>query len=96
MERSCTLSDWIVYWYIALLARPPKRRSCTAWRNAEATGRRINCGRRRSMIRAALILRCPQRLERNEDGAGIGGPTAAGKCNHIRDGRIVLDHAPIC
>src|ERR1039458_2729347 len=62
LERSCTVSDWIVYWYIALLDRPPMRRSWTGWRNAEATGRRFNWGRRRLMISAALTLRCASGL----------------------------------
>ena len=37
-----------------------------------------------------------QRLKRDIDEAVIGGPTAAGKRNHICDGRIILDHATIC
>src|SRR5580658_8142399 len=33
------------------------RKSCEAWRKAEATGRRFNCGRSRLMISGAPILR---------------------------------------
>src|SRR5208282_3741470 len=39
---------------------------------------------------ADLALR--QRLERNVEGAAIGGPAPAGERNHIRDGWIILDY----
>ena len=38
VDRSWTLSAWMVYWYIALLDRPPMRRSCTGWRKSDAPG----------------------------------------------------------
>ena len=49
-SSSRTSSPWSVYWYCAALARPPMRRSCTAWRKSVAPGTWASFGRSRAMI----------------------------------------------
>src|ERR1035437_782590 len=96
LERSCTVSDWIVYWYIALLDRPPMRRSWTGWRNAEATGRRFNWGRRRLMISAALTLRSASGLiAMNMEPLLVAPPPPVNAITFSTAGSFLIT-APIC
>ena len=83
-----------MYWYIALLARPPKRRSCDGLEERGSHRQAHQLGAQAVDDPGGADLARRQRLERNEDEAGIRGTAAAGKGNHILDGRVVLDHAP--
>ncbi len=55
--RSESSSAWIVYWYDALLCRPPTRMSCTGVRKRLAPGSRASSRRSRATIRSALSSR---------------------------------------
>ena len=76
LNRSVELSACSVYWYCALLCRPPARISCTATRNSRPPGTWASFGRSRAMT---CIDRRPlrNRLQRHEDRAGIDLAEAA-------------------
>ena len=96
MGQVVDVVGWMVYWYRALLPRPPMRRSCAGCRKAEATGRRSSLGRRRLITPwrglahiASAFFALAQRLEGNKN--RCRRCPAAGKGVDMGHGRIGPD-----
>src|SRR2546422_5417937 len=76
----------ILYWYWALLSRPPTRTSCTACRNSVAPGT-WRSEEHTSELQSRLHLVCRLLLEKKNSRAGI---FRCGKCERHRAHRV--DH----
>ena len=77
MARSCTLSDWIVYWYMRIAGPAADAQILHGLEEGGSHRQTVQLGAQAVDDLSGTDVALRQRLERNVDGAGIGGPTAA-------------------